>query len=532
MIKISNIKLPVNYSNEDVTAYVSKILHIRSEHIKKITIARKSVDARKKNDISINLSVNVAVTVDEKRLISRINNKDITVSVPYIYSLPVHKSLKKRPVVIGAGPCGLFAALILAEAGERPILIERGKSVADRMVDVDSFWSGNKLNVDSNVQFGEGGAGTFSDGKLNTGTKNSRAKKVLLEMVTAGAPEDILYSSKPHIGTDNLPVTVMNIRKKIISLGGTVKFETKLTGLKISNDKICGAYLERGNCTEYIETDNLVLAIGHSARDTFAILRDSKVAMEAKPFSVGARIEHRREMIDKAQYGKFSSSPNLGAADYKLSVHLKNGRGVYTFCMCPGGCVVAAASERFRVVTNGMSRYARNDENSNSALLVGITLDDYGSTDVLAGVEFQRRLEEKAFIAGGANYFAPVQRVEDFLNNRPTVKLGDVKPSYLPGVAESDLNKCLPHIITDSMREGIVLMNNKLAGFSYGDALLTGVETRSSSPVRIIRNEGLESVSVSGIYPCGEGAGYAGGIVSAAVDGIRAAEAILIKTNI
>lgn len=351
-------------------------------------------------------------------------------------------------------------------------------------------------------------------------------------MVTAGAPEDILYSSKPHIGTDNLPVTVMNIRKKIISLGGTVKFETKLTGLKISNDKICGAYLERGNCTEYIETDNLVLAIGHSARDTFAILRDSKVAMEAKPFSVGARIEHRREMIDKAQYGKFSSSPNLGAADYKLSVHLKNGRGVYTFCMCPGGCVVAAASERFRVVTNGMSRYARNDENSNSALLVGITLDDYGSTDVLAGVEFQRRLEEKAFIAGGANYFAPVQRVEDFLNNRPTVKLGDVKPSYLPGVAESDLNKCLPHIITDSMREGIVLMNNKLAGFSYGDALLTGVETRSSSPVRIIRNEGLESVSVSGIYPCGEGAGYAGGIVSAAVDGIRAAEAILIKTNI
>lgn len=521
--RITEISLPLDGTQEDLLALAAKRLKVPPESIRSLKLYKKSVDARKKEDVHFICTVDAECDRN-----NRPQDKKITAVQPYHYELPAGKKLPARPVVVGFGPAGLFAALILAQAGQRPIVFERGSAVEKRQEEVSTFWRTGKLNPNCNVQFGEGGAGTFSDGKLNTGTKDSRSRKVLEEFVAAGAPEEILYMAKPHIGTDKLPSTVKNIREKIIFLGGEVHFNTTVQNLLITDGKITGVEVKSGNASSYrVESQHVILAIGHSARDTFELLRSLKIPMEQKAFSVGARIEHPQKLIDVSQYGKFAGHPALGAADYKLAVHLPNGRGVYTFCMCPGGSVVAAASEPGRLVTNGMSNFARDGQNANSALLVGVGPEDFGSEDVLAGVVLQRRLEESAFRLGGENYFAPVQRVEDFLKRRASKSIGEVTPTYLPGVTPCNLDDCLPQEIADSMRQGIVMMNARLRGFSYPDALLTGVETRSSSPVRILRGTTCESVGVTGLYPCGEGAGYAGGIISAAVDGIRCAEQVL-----
>lgn len=538
MIRISDLKLPLDYDNEKIKSLAAKQLKIDKSQIKSAKLFRRSIDARHKENITFIASVDVEIKVNESSVLRRCKSDKINYAEPYSYNLPKCKKSDKRPVVVGAGPAGLFAALILAQAGQCPILIERGKSVDKRTCDVRTFWENGILKTESNVQFGEGGAGTFSDGKLNTGTKDIRSRKVLTEFVNHGAPEEILYNAKPHIGTDKLKTTVKNIRNEIINLGGEVRFETKLVSIISSNsDTSKNKQLEKikirtaDNSVEEIYTDNLILALGHSARDTFAMLLDSGFVLEPKPFSVGVRIEHLQENINKVQYGSSYNNEHLGAADYKLNVHLGSGRGVYTFCMCPGGSVVAAASEENTVVTNGMSEFARNKTNANSALLVGVSPSDFGSDDPLAGVEFQREIERRAFIAGGSNYNAPVQRVGDLLKNRSSDRIGSVVPSYKPGYAFAKISDYLPDFAVESIREAIPILNNRLHGFSDPDAVVTGAETRSSSPVRIMRNENLESVTTEGVYPCGEGAGYAGGIISAAVDGIKCAEAVLLKSS-
>ncbi len=525
MIRLNGISLPLDYQVNDLDKYAAKALGIRKQDINCVSLSKRSIDARKKNNIHFQASLDVKLNIDEKKIAGRC--RDAVITQEYCYQLPECKKLPQRPVIVGSGPCGLFAALILAQAGHMPIVIERGCNVDKRTSHVSNFWLNGNLNTESNVQFGEGGAGTFSDGKLNTGTKDKRIGKVLSEFAAHGAPADILYLAKPHIGTDMLKTTVKNIRKSIISLGGDFMFETKLIGLERKNNRISAVIIEKNGVKDRIETDNVILAIGHSARDTFAMLSDNGIQMQQKAFSVGVRIEHLQENINNQQYGQFSKNIHLPAADYKLAVHLDNGRGVYTFCMCPGGSVVAAASENGRLVTNGMSEYARDQLNANSAVLVSITPDDFGSSDILAGVSLQRKLEENAFRLGGENYHAPVQRLSDFMNNSPSKCIGSVIPSYKPGYELTDLHRCLPESITESIQQGIIGFDNKLRGFSDGDAILTAVESRSSSPVRIIRNEYMQSVSLAGLYPCGEGAGYAGGIMSAAVDGIKAAEMIL-----
>lgn len=531
MIRISDINIPLEYNDNVILQRVSNQLKINDKSVKSISMYRRSIDARHKNDVHFICTFDVTLNCDENAVISKAKCKNAAITEPYKYNLIKCGKMNYNPVVVGSGPAGLFCALVLAQSGAKPILIERGCDVDTRTKDVDNFWQNGKLNTSSNVQFGEGGAGTFSDGKLNTGTKDTRARHVLNEFVNHGAPKEILYNAKPHIGTDNLKETVKNIRNEIIACGGEVRFCTQLVDIKTNNNKICGAVIKNENATEIIDTDCIVLATGHSARDTFEMLVNNGVLLEPKAFSVGARIEHLREKIDKSQFGSFAGHKNLGAAPYKLNVHLKNGRGVYTFCMCPGGTVVASSSEKGTVVTNGMSYFNRDCANSNSALLVGVTPSDFSSEDPLAGMYFQQKLEQKAFIIGGENYNAPLQRVDDFLSNKKTTKLGEVKPSYTPGITFAKLDDCLPDFITNSMREAIKLMNNRLSGFSDGDSLLTGVETRSSSPVRIIRdNETMECSVISGLYPCGEGAGYAGGIISAAVDGIKCAEKIIYKS--
>lgn len=527
MYRISEIRLNLDGTMDDLKRKAAKRLRVTPEEIKSLKLCKKSVDARKKDDVRFICTVEVQCETNRAPY-----DKKIAEAEPYQYQLPVCKTLNTRPVVVGFGPAGMFAALILAQAGQRPIVIERGADVEKRGAQVARFWETGGLDTESNVQFGEGGAGTFSDGKLNTGTKDPRARKVLEEFAAAGAPQEILYLAKPHIGTDKLPDTVKNIRKQIISLGGEVHFETLMTKLIIKDDIIKGVEVKPQSGNSYnIDTENVILSVGHSARDTFEMLNLLGLPMEPKAFSVGVRIEHPQKLIDTSQYGKFAGNPNLGAADYKLAVHLKNGRGVYTFCMCPGGRVVAAASETGRLVTNGMSNFARDGQNANSALLVGVTPKDFGSEGPLAGVEFQRRLEERAFSLGGGNYHAPVQRVGDFLKHRASKNIGFVKPTYSIGVTPCSLDGCLPDFIADSMREGICLMDGYLRGFSYPDAVLTAVESRSSSPVRLLRGGDMQSVLIKGLYPCGEGAGYAGGIVSAAVDGIKCAEQILISSN-
>ncbi|WBY64301.1 NAD(P)/FAD-dependent oxidoreductase [Thermocaproicibacter melissae] len=524
MYRITDIRMELNGTESDLKREAARRLRVRPEEIRSLKLYRRSVDARRKDDVHFICTVDV-----ECPRCKAPRDRKITKAEPYRYRLPEIRPLSSRPVVVGFGPAGMFAALILAQAGQRPIVLERGSCVEERQKKTQQFWKIGVLDPECNVQFGEGGAGTFSDGKLNTGTKDPRIRKVLEEFVLAGAPEEILYLAKPHIGTDRLPGAVRNIRKTILSLGGEIYFDTKMTALLTRDGKITGVeFRTQGGTPERLETENVILAIGHSARDTFAMLEAMKLPMEAKPFAVGARIEHLQSMIDKAQYGKFAGHPALGAADYKLAVHLPTGRGVYTFCMCPGGTVVAAASEPGRLVTNGMSEFARDGVNANSALLVNVGPGDFGGEGPLAGMEFQRRLEEKAFELGGGNYRAPAQRVEDFLARRASTGFGSVVPTYPIGVTPCSLDDCLPEVIADSMREGLRQMDTRLKGFASPDAVLTAVETRSSSPVRLLRGEGLQSVGLRGLYPCGEGAGYAGGIVSAAVDGIRCAERVLM----
>ncbi len=524
--RISEIRMELAGTEEDLRKQAAKRLHVAPRAIRSLKLARKSVDARKKDD------VHFICTVETDCPAARMpHDRRVTRAKPYRYELPVCRPLEQRPVVVGFGPAGMFAALILAQAGQRPIVLERGSRVEERKMQVSRFWRDGVLNPECNVQFGEGGAGTFSDGKLNTGTKDPRIRKVLEEFAAAGAPREILFEAKPHIGTDRLPQTVRGIREQILSLGGEIRFDTKLTALLQKDGRVSGVeFRKREEAPERLETAHVVLAVGHSARDTFQSLLNVGVPMEPKAFAVGARIEHPQSLIDAAQYGSFAGHPALGAADYKLAVHLEDGRGVYTFCMCPGGQVVAAASEPGRLATNGMSRFARDGQNANAALLVGVGPKDFGGDGPLAGVAFQRRLEEAAFRLGGGGYRAPVQRVEDFLKRHASDHLGDVKPTYRPGITPCSLDGCLPGFVADSMRAGIRRMDARLHGFAFPDAVLTAVESRSSSPVRILRGEDGQSPALFGLYPCGEGAGYAGGIVSAAVDGIKCAERILMQS--
>lgn len=527
MIRITDLVVGLTYDLKMLEDIVAKRLHIDKNRIERISIAKRSVNALNKEDIHFNMTVVVSVSGDENEVISKNKGKSISKEIDLIYTVPENKKLKERPVVVGCGPAGMFAALILAQAGARPILLERGLDVDSRKRKVLTFWRTGILDPQTNVQFGEGGAGAFSDGKLKVGQKNSRKMKVLSEFVEAGAPPEILYLSKPHIGTDRLKDTVKGIREKIISMGGKVRFNATVTEIQLKNGQVTGVRInENGKDTE-LYTDKVVLAIGHSARDTFESLLKSGVYMEQKPFALGVRIEHSQEMIDKIQYGRFAAHPVLGAADYKMVVHLENGRGVYTFCMCPGGTVVSATSEEHGLTTNGMSEFARDSRNANSALLVTIEKKDFGSDYPLAGVAFQRRIEAAAFAAGGGGYKAPVQRLEDFLQKRKTTAFGDVMPTYLPGTEFAEVDSYLPDYITNSLRQSILEMGLWMPGFAYPDALLTGAETRSSSPVRITRGDSLEAIGIKGLYPCGEGAGYAGGIISAAVDGVLCAEQIL-----
>jgi uncharacterized FAD-dependent dehydrogenase len=528
LIRIREIALPFDHEPDALADAAAQKLNLPVVELGPITIVRKSIDARKKHRILAVYIVDVEV-LDEAAVLARCTADEHIEATPDLtYAMPQYTPAEnsgRPPVIVGSGPCGLFAALLLAEAGAKPILIERGKEVKARVRDVQAFWRQGLLDPESNVPFGEGGAGTFSDGKLTTQIKDkhNRVRKILTEMVAAGAPEEILCDARPHIGTDNLVRVVKNIREKILSRGGQVRFETKLTGLVVRSGCIAGAAVNNG---EIIETDTLVLALGHSARDTFEMLHNCGVAMEAKPFSIGVRIEHPQTLIDKAQYGRYAGHPRLGAADYKLVHHCGRGRSAYTFCMCPGGEVIGSSSELGGIVTNGMSRYARNGSNANSALLVGITPEDFGSDEPLAGIAFQRKWEQTAFAIGGGRYFAPVQRVGDFLEKKASAAMGQITPSYTPGVTPCDLAECLPGFAVKTLSEAIVEMDSILHGFATPDAVMTAVESRSSSPLRILRDDNFQSISVKGIYPAGEGAGYAGGIISAAVDGLKIAEAI------
>ena len=527
MIKITDLIIPLTYNLEVLEDIVAKRLYIEHSRIEHINIAKRSVDALNKQDIHFKMTVVVSVSGDENEVISLNRDKCISKEIELIYTVPKEKKLNERPVVVGCGPAGMFAALVLAQAGARPILLERGLDVDSRRQRVLKFWRTGVLDTNTNVQFGEGGAGAFSDGKLKVGYKDFRKMKILNEFVEAGAPSEIIYLSKPHIGTDRLNETVKGIRRKVISLGGEVRFNAIVTEILRKGEQVTGVgFVENGKYTE-LPTDNVVLAIGHSARDTFEGLLSSGIYMEQKPFAVGVRVEHPQNMINKIQYGDFAGHPALGAADYRMVVHLQNGRGVYTFCMCPGGTVVAATSEESSLVTNGMSEFKRDGRNANSALLVTIEKKDFGSDYPLAGVAFQRRIEAAAFAAGGGGYKAPVQRLEDFLNKRNSTAFGDVLPTYLPGTEFAGVDSYLPDYITNSLRQSISEMGIWMPGFAYPDALLTGAETRSSSPVRITRGVSFEAIGIKGLYPCGEGAGYAGGIISAAVDGVLCAEQIL-----
>lgn len=522
MIRIPEIKLSLDQDESRLLNEIEKKFHIGEGDIKSYKIFKKSTDARKKNDIHFVYTVDIEVDKEEA-LLKKYGKKGIikTPILKYDYKAIAPKEFS-RPIIVGFGPAGLFAGLILAQMGFKPIILERGKSIDERARDVESFWESGELNPESNVQFGEGGAGTFSDGKLTTLIKDPRCRKVLEEFVAAGAPEEVLYLNKPHIGTDILRGVVKQIRNTIISLGGEVRFKSKVTDLLIEENRVVG--LEVNN-DELIKGDKVLLALGHSARDTFEILYNRKLEISQKGFSIGVRIEHPQDLINEKQYGKFAHHKKLGAADYKLSAHFDNGRSAYTFCMCPGGMVVAAASEEGKLVTNGMSYHARDKENSNSALLVGVNPSDYGSDHPLAGVEFQRKWEGLAFKAGGGSYKAPAQRVGDFLRDRASENIGEVNPTYEPGVTMTDLRSCLPDYVTETLKLALVDFDRKIKGFASEDAIMTGVESRSSSPIRIQRDESLQS-NIRGIYPVGEGAGYAGGIISAAVDGIKVAEEV------
>ncbi len=523
MLRLQNIKLKITEDESLLKEEILKALRIPENLLIDYKISKKSIDARKKNDIYFIYSIDLRL-VDEDKNFKKIKNKNLIKiqDKTYEYVEKGNKNIDKRPVIIGTGPCGIFAGLILAQMNYKPILIERGKSVEERIKDIREFWDTGKLNTESNVQFGEGGAGTFSDGKLNTLTKDPRGRKVLEEFVLHGAPKEILYKNKPHIGSDNLRRVMINMRKSIIELGGEVRFESKLTDLIIEDERV-KAIMVNGN--EEIRTDLVLLALGHSARDSFDMIYKRGLEIQQKAFSIGVRIEHPQSLIDRVQYGNFAQNPKLGSAEYKLSAHFDNDRSAYSFCMCPGGVVVAAGSEENGIVTNGMSYYKRDKENANSAILVGVSPKDFGSDHPLAGVDFQRKWERKAFELAGGDYRAPAQLVGDFLAGRESLEIRSVKPTYKPGIKLGDLSKCLPEYVTSTLRLALVDFDRKIKGFADEDAIMTGVETRSSSPIRIMRNKEYES-NIRGIYPMGEGAGYAGGIMSAAVDGIRVAEQI------
>lgn len=548
MLRLTDVQLPLDHPESDLPAAILSRLKINAADLLGYTIFRRGYDARRRSAIMLVYTLDVEVK-NEGAVLERMKgvpHVGIAPDTSYKFVAQAPASLQNRPgaprssaarpVIIGFGPCGIFAALLLAQMGFRPIIFERGKVVRERTRDTWGLWRKRELNPESNVQFGEGGAGTFSDGKLHSGIKDPKhyGRKVLTEFVKHYAPEEILYVSKPHIGTFRLVKMVEAMRETIESLGGEFRFQAKVTDLDIDDGQggkqIRGVVLESG---EYIPTEHVVLAVGHSARDTFQMLYDRGVYVEAKPFSIGFRIEHPQSLIDRARFGKFAGHPLLGAADYKLVHHAKNGRAVYSFCMCPGGTVVAATSEPERVVTNGMSQYSRNERNANSGIVVGITPDDYpaerGPGHPLAGIDFQRELESRAFVLGGKNYDAPGQLVGDFIKGRASTEFGSVLPSYKPGVHLTDLSPSLPAYAIEAIREALPAFDRQIKGYAMHDAVLTGVETRTSSPVRIKRQDNFQSMNVKGLFPAGEGAGYAGGILSAGVDGIKVAEAVALS---
>jgi uncharacterized protein len=534
MLRLSELRLPLDHSAADLEAAVLRELGIEREELLRYSVFRRSFDARQRSAIKLVYHLDVEATREMEILRSpRPPGRSPVAPTPdtsyRLVARAPQGSAAPRPVVIGMGPCGLFAALLLAEMGFCPIVLERGKRVRERTVDTFGLWRKRKLDPESNVQFGEGGAGTFSDGKLYSQIKDPghRGRKVLTEFVAAGAPPEILYVHRPHIGTFRLVKMVENLRAKIEALGGEIRFRSRVDDLVLEDRKVRGVVLADGTL---VETDRLVVAVGHSARDTFGMLHRHGVYIEAKPFSIGFRIEHPQSMIDRCRYGAQAGNPILGAADYKLVHHCQNGRSVYSFCMCPGGTVVAAASEPGRVVTNGMSQYSRSERNANSGIVVGITPEDYPGGP-LAGIELQRKWEERAFELGGGTYEAPGQLVGDFLAGRPSTEFGAVLPSYRPGVRLTDLSASLPDYAIAAIREALPAFERQLRGFAMDDALLTAVETRTSSPLRIERGEDFQSLNTAGLYPAGEGAGYAGGILSAAVDGIKVAEAVALDIS-
>ncbi|MFA0241703.1 MULTISPECIES: NAD(P)/FAD-dependent oxidoreductase [Vibrio] len=530
MIRLTEIKLPLDHEESAIQAAIEAKLGINSDQVLSFNIFKRGYDARKKSKILLIYTLDVLVENEAELLEQFISDPHVKVTpdMEYKFVAKAVENQTERPVVIGFGPCGLFAGLVLAQMGFNPIIVERGKEVRERTKDTFGFWRKRTLNTESNVQFGEGGAGTFSDGKLYSQVKDPKhyGRKVIEEFVAAGAPEEILYVSKPHIGTFKLVTMIEKMRASIIELGGEIRFSTRVDDVHMEDGQITGLTLSNG---EEIKSRHVVLAVGHSARDTFEMLHERGVYMEAKPFSVGFRIEHKQAMIDEARFGKNAGNPILGAADYKLVHHCKNGRTVYSFCMCPGGTVVAATSEEGRVVTNGMSQYSRAERNANSAIVVGIDPERDYPGDALAGIRLQRELESAAYVLGGENYDAPAQKIGDFLKGRDPSEIGEVKPSFTPGIHLTDISKALPDFAIEAIREAIPAFEKKIKGFSTPDGLLTGVETRTSSPVCIKRGKDFQSINLKGFFPAGEGAGYAGGILSAGIDGIKAAEALAIS---
>lgn len=529
MLRLNEVKLPLNHEEHELPTAILHKLGIAPEEMLSFEVFKRAYDARNKVDILLIYTLDVTVA-NQAQLLAKFENDPHVRETPdmtYKFVAKAPPDLPSRPVVIGLGPCGLFAALLLAQMGFKPIVLERGKAVRERTKDVFGFWRKQPLNTESNVQFGEGGAGTFSDGKLYSQIKDRKhyGRKVLNEFVAAGAPEEILFVSKPHIGTFKLVNMVEKMRAQIIELGGEIRFSTRVDKVDIQDGQLKGLHL---STDQYLACEHAILAVGHSARDTFEMLHEQGVYVEAKPFSIGFRIEHEQAMIDECRFGDNAGNPILGAADYKLVHHCKNGRSVYSFCMCPGGTVVAAASEAGRVVTNGMSQYSRHERNANSAIVVGITPEKDYPGHPLAGIALQRQLEERAFMVGGENYHAPAQLIGDFLQGKSSAELGEVNSSYTPGITLTDLAKVVPDYVTRAIQEAIPAFDKKIRGFAKTDGLLTGVETRTSSPICIKRGKDLNSINTRGLYPAGEGAGYAGGIWSAGIDGIKIAEALAL----
>ncbi|MGO4894054.1 NAD(P)/FAD-dependent oxidoreductase [Flavobacterium sp. W21_SRS_FM6] len=529
MLRLTEVKLPLNHDQAALEQAILDKLKISKAQLLSFDVFKRAYDARNKKDIQLIYTFDVEVREQDALLRQFVKDQHVRVTpdMSYKFVAQAPAILSARPVVVGLGPCGLFAALILAQMGFKPIVLERGKAVRERTKDTFGFWRKQPLNPESNVQFGEGGAGTFSDGKLYSQVKDRKhyGRKVLHEFVAAGAPEEIMYVSKPHIGTFKLVNMVEKMRANIIALGGEIRFSTRVEKLDIQAGQLQGLHLSTG---DYLASKHVVLAIGHSARDTFETLYEQGVYIEAKPFSIGFRIEHEQSMIDSCRFGDNAGNPILGAADYKLVHHCHNGRTVYSFCMCPGGTVVAAASEEGRVVTNGMSQYSRHERNANSAIVVGITPEEDYPGHPLAGIALQRQLEALAYQVGGENYHAPAQLIGDFLTGKASSELGDVKPSYTPGITLTDLSKVVPDYVTKAIQEAIPAFDRQIKGFAKKDGLLTGVETRTSSPICIKRGDDYQSINTRGLYPAGEGAGYAGGIWSAGIDGIRVAEALAL----